>query len=171
MLRHYGCFAHHATPATGFDSIEAPAEILSVRPIGAGFFERRGMGILELFCCVAWRFSDDREGVGNENSWRCGDGSFSSDRDALERACAIRVARGPQPNKRIGFSECPGHFDHQWLWPLLRRRRKTARLDELDSSGRRLGFASFVADPHPLGKEDSSYGSLLNEIAVCAWKH
>ena len=108
--------------------------------------------------------------MGDENSWRCGDGSFSSGRDALERARAIRVARGPQPNKRIGLSECLDHFDHQWLWPLLRRRRKTAGSDKLDSSRRRLGFANFVADPHPPGKEDSSYGSLLSEIAVCAWR-
>ena len=56
MVRHYGCFAHHATPATGLDSIEAPAEIFSLRRVGAGFFERSGMGVLELFCGVAWRF-------------------------------------------------------------------------------------------------------------------
>jgi hypothetical protein len=42
MVRHYGCFAHHATPATGLDSIEAPAEIFSLRRVGTGFFERRG---------------------------------------------------------------------------------------------------------------------------------
>ena len=92
------------------------------------------------------------------------------DRDALERACAIRVAGAPQSSKRIGFSECVRGFDHHWLWPLLRGRRKTACVDELDSSRHRPGFADFVADPHPSWKEDTPYGSILNEIALCVWR-
>ena len=122
MVRHYGCFAHHATPATGLDSIEALAEIFSLRRFGAGFFERSGMGILELSRCVAWRSRDERQSLGDENSWRCGDGSFSTDRDAPERACEIRVARAPQSSKRLGFCECVRDFDHHWLWPLKRGR-------------------------------------------------
>ena len=108
--------------------------------------------------------------MGDESSWRCGDGSFSTARDALERACEIRVARAPQSNKRIRFSECICRFDHHWLRPLLRGRRKTACVDELDSSGHRHGFANFVADPHPFRKKDTPYGSILNEIALCLWR-
>ena len=104
--------------------------------------------------------------MGNESSWRCGDGSFSADWDAPERACAIRLAGASQSVKRIGFSECVCRFDHHWLWPLLRGRRKTARVDELDSSRHRLGFANFVVDPHLSRKEDTPYGSILNEIAL-----
>ena len=108
--------------------------------------------------------------MGDESSWRCGDGSFSADRDALERACAIRVAGAPQSSKRIGFSECVRRFDHHWLWPLLRGWRKTACVDELDSSRYRPGFANLVADAHLSRKEDTPYGSILNEIPFCVWR-
>ena len=108
--------------------------------------------------------------MGDENSWRCGDGSFSTGWDALERACAIGVAGRPQSSKRIGFSECVRVSDHHWVWPLLRGWRKTACLDELDSSRFRLGFANPVVDPHLSRKEDTSYGLILNEIALCVWR-
>ena len=108
--------------------------------------------------------------MGDESSWRCGDGSFSTDWDALERACEIRVARAPQSSKRIGFSECVRPFDHHWLRPLLRGRRKSACVDELDPSRYRLGSANFVADPHRFRKKDTPYGSILNEIALCLWR-
>ena len=88
----------------------------------------------------------------------------------LNCARAIRVARASESSKRIGFSECVRRFDHHWLRPLLRGRRKTACVDELDSSRHRPGFANFVADPHPSGKEDTPYGSVLNEIALCVWR-
>ena len=108
--------------------------------------------------------------MGDESSWRCGDGSFSTDRDALERACEIRVARAPQSNKWIRFSECVCRFDRHRLRPLLRGRRKTPCVDELDSSGHRHRFANFVANPYPFRKEDTPYGSILNEIALCVWR-
>src|SRR5256885_3187055 len=56
MARHHGCFVHHATPAPGLHSIEAIAEIFSVRCVGAAFFERSGMGVLELSYCDAGDF-------------------------------------------------------------------------------------------------------------------
>src|SRR6188474_166829 len=154
MVRHCGCFVHHATPATRVDSTEALGEIFSLRRVGAAFFERSGMGILELSCCVAWRSRDERQSLGDENSWRCGDGNFGTDRDALERACEIRVARAPQSSKWIGFPECVRRFDRHWLWPLLRGWRKPACVDELDSSRYRAGFANFVARPYLSRKED-----------------
>jgi hypothetical protein len=43
-------------------------------------------------------------------------------------------------------------------------------VDELDSSRHRPGSANFVADPHPFRKEDTPYGSVLNEIAPCVWR-
>lgn len=116
------------------------------------------MGVLELSCYVAWRSRDERQSLGDENSWRCGDGNFSTDRNPLERACEIRVARAPQSSKWIGFSECVRRFDRHWLWPLLRGWRKTAGMDELDSSRCRPDFANFVADPHPSRKADTPHG-------------
>ena len=108
--------------------------------------------------------------MGDENPWRRSDGSFSTGWDALERACATRVARTPQSSKRIGFSECVRGFDHNWLRPVLLGRRKTASMDELDSSRGRTGFADFVADPHLSGKKDTPTGLILNEIAFRTWR-
>jgi len=170
MARHLGCFAQHATPPTGQDSIKAFAEIFSLCRARADFFERSGVGILELSCGVAWRLSDERESLGDENSRRCGDGNFSIGRYAFERACTAGVARTPQSSKRIGFSECVRGFDHNWLRPVLLGRRKTASMDELDSSRGRTGFADFVADPHLSGKKDTPTGLILNEIAFRTWR-
>ena len=40
-------------------------------------------------------------------------------------------------------------------------------MDELDSPRRRSGFADLVVDPHLSGKEDTPYGSILNEVTLC----
>ena len=53
MVRHHGCFIHHAIPATGLDSIEALAEVFSLYRAGAAFLERGGLDILDLSGCVA----------------------------------------------------------------------------------------------------------------------
>ena len=100
--------------------------------------------------------------MGDENSWRGGDGSFGAGRDALERACATRVAGTPQSSKRVDFSGGVRVINHHWLWSLLRGRRKTARVDEFDSSRYRPGFANLIADSYPSRKEDTSYGLELN---------
>jgi len=44
--------------------------------------------------------------LGDENPWRCGDGSFSTHRDAHKWAREIRMAGAPQSSKRSGFPEC-----------------------------------------------------------------
>jgi hypothetical protein len=49
-LNHHYVYANDDVPA------EALAEIFSVRCVGAAFFERGGMELLELSCCVAWGF-------------------------------------------------------------------------------------------------------------------
>ena len=93
--------------------------------------------------------------------------SFGADRDAPKWAREIRMARAPQSSKRIDFSECVRRFDHHRLRPLLRGRRKTACVDELDSSRCRSGFADLVADPHLSGKEDTPFGAISNPVAPC----
>ena len=95
MVRHPGCFTRHATPATGLDSIEALAEIFSLRRGSTAFFERRGMDLLELSDCVARRFREKREDLGDEDPRRGRDGDSGIDRHAFERPCEIRMARGP----------------------------------------------------------------------------
>ena len=90
-------------------------------------------------------------------------GSFSTGRDALERACAFRVACTPQSSKRIGFSRCVRFFYYYWLRPLLRGRRETARVDELDPSRHRPGFANLVADPHLFRKREHALRNQLLE--------
>ena len=42
MVRDPGCFTRHATPTTRLDSIEALAEIFSLRRGSTALFERRG---------------------------------------------------------------------------------------------------------------------------------
>jgi hypothetical protein len=118
MVRHRGYFIHYATPATGLDSPEAFAEIFSIRRVGATFLERSGVGILEL-SLVDWRFRDKREGLGDENPWRCGDGRFGAGRNAPKRAREVRMARTPESSKRSGFSECVRRFDRHRLRALL----------------------------------------------------
>jgi hypothetical protein len=84
----------------------------------------------------------------------------------LLSAREIRVARPPQSSKRIGFSECARRFDHHWLRSLLRGWRKTARVDELDSSQCWLGFADLTADPHLSGKEAAPFGATSTRVAL-----
>jgi len=83
------------------------------------------------------------------------------------RSCKIRMACAPQSSKRLDFSECVRRFNHHRLRPLLCRWRKSACVDELDSSRRRPGAADFAVDPHLSGKEDTPYGSVLNEVTFC----
>src|SRR6184192_2423606 len=61
--------------------------------------------------------------------------------------------------------ECVRCFDHHRLRSLLRGRRKTACVDQLDSSRYRPGFADLTADPHLSGKEDTPFVSISNPIA------
>src|SRR5207244_12374560 len=100
---------------------------------------------------VADRLCDKREDLGDEDSWRGLNGDSGIDRDALEWPCQIRMARGPKPRKRLGVSEGIRHFDHHRLRPLLRGRRKTACMDELDSCRYRTDFADLSANPHLSG--------------------
>ena len=80
--------------------------------------------------------------------------------DILELSSCVVAGR-----LRLSVSECTRRLDHHRLWPLLRGRRKTACVDELDSSRCRPGFADLTADPHLSGKEDTPFGSTSNPIA------
>jgi hypothetical protein len=130
------------------------------------FLERSGVGVLEL-PSIVWGFSGKREILGNENPWRCRDGDSCTDRHAPERSCEVRMACAPQSSKRLDFSECVRRFNHHRLRPLLCGWRKPACVDELDSSHCRPGVADFAVDPHLSGKEDTPYGSILNEVTLC----
>ncbi|HET6887734.1 MAG TPA: DUF6662 family protein [Candidatus Udaeobacter sp.] len=77
------------------------------------------------------------------------------------------VDGAPQSSKRLDFSECVRRFNHHRLRPLSFQWRKPACVDELDSSRCRRGVADFAVDPHLSGKEDTPYGSILNEVTLC----
>jgi hypothetical protein len=166
MVHHPGCFTRHATPATGLDSIEALPQIFSLYCARAAFSKRSGMGILELFCPLAWRFRDKLKSLGDENPWRRRDGDFSADRHDLRCAREIRMARGPQSGERLRVSQCVRRFGHHRLRALLRGRRTAARVGELDSSRCRPGFANFVADPHLARQEDAPSRPVAEQIAL-----
>jgi hypothetical protein len=166
MVRHPGYFTRYATPAAGLDSIEALAEIFSLHCVGAAFFEWSGM--------ACW------------NYLAASPGDFETSAKAwamkIHGAAAMAVlvligmlltahvrfawrARRNRANGSVFLSVC--RFDHHRLWPLLRRRRKSACVDELDSSHRWLGFANLAADPHRFGKEDTLFGSTSRQIELC----
>jgi hypothetical protein len=165
MVRHAGCFTRYATPATGLDSIEALPQIFSLRCARAAFSQRGGMVILELFRPVAWRFRDKLKSVGDENPWRRRDGDFSADWDGIDCACKILMARRPQSHERLRVSQCVRRSNDHRLRALLRRRRKAARVDELDSSRCRPGSANFVVDPHFARQKNAPGGPLRQHIA------
>ncbi len=132
MVRHPGYFTRHATPTTRLNSIEALLQIFPLRCARVAFSERRSMGILELSCSLAWRFRGELKSLGDENPRRRRDGDFSSDRDALDCAREIRMARGPQSGERLPVSQCLRRFGRDRLRALLRGQRKPARVGELD---------------------------------------
>jgi hypothetical protein len=117
------------------------------------------------YLCSPGDLETSAEDLGDENPWCCGDGGFSADWNAFERAREIRVACAPKSSKRIGFSECVCVFNYHRLRPLLRGWRNTACVDKLDSSRCRRGFAHLAADPHLSGTENTPFGSISSLIA------
>ena len=147
------------------DSIEALAEIFSLRGIGTPFLERIGVGVLEL-PSIAWDFETSAKSWAMKIHGAAAMAILYADRHAPERSCEIRMACAPQSSKRLDSSECVRRFNHHRLRPLLCRWRKPACVDELDSSRCRPGVADFAVDPHLSGKEDTPYGSILNEVTL-----
>jgi hypothetical protein len=160
-----GRFTQRALRPARLSPIEAVSPTIAIRRACSALFQRRDVGILELFGLFTWRFRDERKGMGDEDPRRRCDGDFSAYRNASHGSRALRLACAPESWQRIAIPGDVRHSDGHWIRALLRRGRKAALLDELDSFRRRIGVAVAFDPSHLAWETDKADGSAAKTSA------
>src|SRR4029077_3616228 len=102
---------------------------------------------------------DECKVVGDEDPRRRCDGDFGACRNASHRSRPLRLARASESWQRVAVPWRLRYSDRHWIRTLLRRRRKLACVDELDSSSRRIGAAVTFGSSHLARETDKASGS------------